>query len=238
MKMTQTCSRCGGRGQFVARYYGNENIPVEKGQMYKDAKEMGYDELVIVEDCNCKEQVDIYDAQTKSEMGELLKLRLEDYKADVPLTKMLKETAEKYLKDPNKMWFTILGKTGTTKTTIGSCIMNAMIDKGYQGLLLRWNDYSRRTKSKIMDDQYEDIFYHYADAQVLLIDDLIKGSRTEADIQQMYDLVDYRYRNGKITIITSEYSLKELAAIDQATTRRIKERSGAYLIDIPEGERL
>jgi hypothetical protein len=81
-------------------------------------------------------------------------------------------------------------------------------------------------------------------ADVLYIDDLFKNGKddfgtvkqpTPADINAAFEIINYRYNNpGKITIISSERTLIEMNAIDEAIAGRIAEKSkaGGYCINL------
>lgn len=67
---------------------------------------------------------------------------------------------------------------------------------------------------------------------MLYIDDLFKGKITEADINLVFEILNYRYNNNFKTIISSEYMLTELLKIDEAISSRILEKSRGYHLDI------
>jgi DNA replication protein DnaC len=68
--------------------------------------------------------------------------------------------------------------------------------------------------------------------QVLYIDDFFKGKITEADINAMFELLNYRYINRLQTIISSELMFDAIMNVDQAIAGRIKQQAGEFLIQI------
>ena len=72
----------------------------------------------------------------------------------------------------------------------------------------------------------------YKNVLCLYIDDLFKGGASEADIKLAFELIDHRYRNKYITIISTELLPNELIAIDEAVAGRIFEKSKNHRIVI------
>ena len=66
-------------------------------------------------------------------------------------------------------------------------------------------------------------------ADVLYIDDFLKGKVRDADFNLAFELLNYRYTQpSKRTIISTELDLPALRKIDEALARRIIERSEGY----------
>lgn len=63
---------------------------------------------------------------------------------------------------------------------------------------------------------------------VLYIDDFLKGSVSEADLNLAYQLLNARYNAARRTIISSELSIGEIAGYDEAIAGRIFERFEGY----------
>ncbi len=67
----------------------------------------------------------------------------------------------------------------------------------------------------------------WIDAEALLIDDLFKfsvskdGSIQQQDLQIMFDIINNRYLNRRITIFSSEYTVAEIKDVDAALGSRI-----------------
>lgn len=68
--------------------------------------------------------------------------------------------------------------------------------------------------------------------KVLYIDDFFKARRgekpTDSEIKIAYEIVDSRYCNNLVTIVSSEFSIDEIVEIDEAIGGRIKQKSKAY----------
>ena len=206
--MKINCSICKGKGYI---YDSNTAIP-----------------------CKCQKQRRMIAVAEESGLGKLLENALSNFKTDTKHTKRLKQSALDFLKGGD--WYAILGQSGAGKTTICSCICNELIKQGKVVYYLKWNHYTRRMKNYDSSTaiEREQVFEKYAQVEVLCIDDLLKGSKTDADKMNMYDLLDYRYSNDLKTIISSEYLIDDLWSIDEATGSRMSEKCGEHLINIPK----
>ncbi len=74
------------------------------------------------------------------------------------------------------------------------------------------------------------------EVDVLYIDDFFKpigGNRpSDADIRLAYEIINARYNRRKITIISSERHISEIAEIDEAIGGRIYEYAKGYTVNI------
>lgn len=90
-----------------------------------------------------------------------------------------------------------------------------------------------RIKQNIMDEEvYNRELNQYTSAQVLYIDDLLKGRLTETDINIMYEIVNYRYMNNMPVIISTEKSTDDLLAFDEAIGSRLIEMCRGNIIQL------
>jgi DNA replication protein DnaC len=67
-------------------------------------------------------------------------------------------------------------------------------------------------------------------ARVLFIDDLLKGKVNESDINIMYEIINFRYLQRTPIIISTEKSIEELLAFDEAIASRLIEMSKGNII--------
>ena len=71
----------------------------------------------------------------------------------------------------------------------------------------------------------------------MYIDDLFKPvslniQPTQGELRRAKDLIDYRYRNKLTTIISTEISIEDICAIDEAIGGRIYEMCKDYYVHI------
>jgi DNA replication protein DnaC len=65
---------------------------------------------------------------------------------------------------------------------------------------------------------------------VLFVDDLFKGSESDADKAIMYDIINHRYLKGQAIIISTEKTPDELIKVDEALGSRIVEMCKGYTV--------
>ena len=76
------------------------------------------------------------------------------------------------------------------------------------------------------DEAYQELMYKWTNCPILYIDDFLKfatnkdGIQTQ-DLQIMFDIINSRYINKKITIFSSELTVKEISNVDEALGSRI-----------------
>ena len=75
--------------------------------------------------------------------------------------------------------------------------------------------------------------------ELLYIDDLFKSKRgtdpSDADVRLAFEILDYRYNNRLVTIISSEMMLEDIRDLDFALYRRISDMCGPYKVNISPG---
>lgn len=123
----------------------------------------------------------------------------------------------------------LLGTVGAGKTMLGCCVLNELLARNIGVRYTKYGDMMQRLKQNVMDeDAYNRHLSNYTNARVLFIDDLFKDSRTQADLNHLYKVIDGRYFARRPMIITSELTVEQLADIDLAIGSRIAERCQNY----------
>ena len=104
-------------------------------------------------------------------------------------------------------------------------IQDALVNEG------TLNDLTKQYKAAFNNNSNKALIKDLEEVDILYIDDLFKGSTSEYDVKNIcYDIINYRYKNRKITIISSEYDFSELNEIDNAIAGRIKQMCKKYLM--------
>ena len=86
-------------------------------------------------------------------------------------------------------------------------------------------------KTLATDERRSGLIRQYTDVPVLYIDDLFKAPPTEADKHIAFEILSARYtRDDRATILSSERTLGDLIAIDEALAGRIAERCGSSFL--------
>lgn len=152
--------------------------------------------------------------------------------------KEIKDKAELFIKNydiNNRRWFWIGGQIGAGKTHICLATMINLsmrynlnykfFDFNAELTLLKQNQYDDKQK-------YKDLIYTYKNISILCIDDFFRTEPSKTDINIMFEILNYRYINDKITIINSQMKLTEFANLDEALASRIFEKSKNFRIEI------
>lgn len=175
----------------------------------------------------------------------------ENYIAEDEWQKRIKKAALDFACELDEgHWYFIGGQSGAGKTHITTALTNACIERGRRAKYMKWGEEIARIKGVISSDpaQYQAAMNVLKSVPVLLIDDLFKGGKnlaggfnlpSEADIKAAFDIINARYNDPQsITIISSERTIKEIEAIDEATGGRIYERARDFIFNIPKNDRL
>jgi len=159
---------------------------------------------------------------------------LQNYEAKTDAQQRAKDVSQKYakaLQEGSAEWFLALGQSGAGKTHLCSAICFEALDNGLSVRYAQYREMVMDLKRKVLDEfEYKKTIEKYKNCAVLYLDDLYKGKITEADINIIYELINYRYNNDKPTIISSECSINQLNDIDCAIAGRMIERAGANVL--------
>ena len=215
-----TCEKCGGSG-FLMRFD-------EEGR-------------TIAKKCECRERMitelrlkasGISDAFQKKSLDNF------DTKGNELLTKA-KALAEDYIRTFTEIEHTgrnsalFLGNPGSGKTHLSLAIGNALLnDYNVSCLYMPFREEMMKLKQLAREDKlhYEEEMYKLTTARLLIIDDLYKGSVTEADINYVFQIINQRYLNQLPFVVSSEKSSIELLNIDEAIGSRLIEQAKGHSI--------
>ena len=133
-------------------------------------------------------------------------------------------------------FFIITGCPGSGKTHICTAICTELCGKGSELKYFLWRKHAAEIKSLITDAAaYKSALEKCRDVDVLYIDDFFKGTVSAADIDLAFSIINDRYNStGKHTIISTEKSVSELLAIDEAIGSRIVERAKGFILQAPK----
>jgi DNA replication protein DnaC len=138
----------------------------------------------------------------------------------------------KSVKRPQESMF-IYGEVCTGKTIFAAQIMleelkhvylKGMIGKHNSTIFVSFPEMLAEIKSSYGGAiKTDDIMGKYLKAHLLVLDDFLSSRPTDWVLEILYYLINYRYENMALTVITSNYSLHELENIlqEQRITSRI-----------------
>lgn len=127
----------------------------------------------------------------------------------------------------------LCGASGRGKTTLGMAVANNLISSGVGVRYMPYRDSVTELKQLLGHENkqlYKDKMHRLQNARVLFIDDLLKGKVNETDINIMYEIINYRYLQRKPVIISTEKTMEDLLAFDEAIGSRLIEMSKGYII--------
>lgn len=119
----------------------------------------------------------------------------------------------------------LYGNCGTGKTYAACEVANALIDRGYRAVVVNFSRVLNTLQGTFEKQAYID---QIVDCHILVIDDLGVERSTEYAKEQVYNVIDARYRDGRPMIITTNMNLDKMRndnALDNYRTyERILER--------------
>ena len=115
----------------------------------------------------------------------------------------------------------LYGGVGTGKTYIACMIANALIDKGYPVLVTNFARVLSTLQGTFDKQEYLDSLNQF---RLLVIDDLGIERDTGYAKEQVFNIIDSRYRSGLPMIITTNLTMQKLATESDLADKRIYDR--------------
>lgn len=203
------CKNC--KGYPCAKGNGNEGW---KGQVYLD--EYSGEMSIRWVHCKHKIQADLQkriDKQFKT--AQIPNIYAGKTFDDYIVTKENENAVKwaKYILDNPKSLY-LYGAPGAGKTFLAAIIAQEYLKRGkaviFSDVPSILNQL-RKTFYKKSEDSVADLLETLEKAEVLVLDDIGTEGATKWAVQQVYLMIDSRYRNEKLTILTSNYNLDEMA---------------------------
>ena len=151
-----------------------------------------------------------------------------DWRFDVAENTRDIQRARKYVENWQKvkaenLGLLLWGSVGTGKSFIAACIANALLEQGVPVLMTNFSKILNQMGGMYSDDRYQYIapFSHYP---LLIIDDLGIERNTEYALEQVYAVIDERYKAGLPVIITTNLTMEELRQPEDVAHARIYSR--------------
>lgn len=214
------CEKCGGSGFLL---YKNEN---------------GQD---VAKECECRARMVTEARMRKSGIGDaFLSKTIEGFVTKENDTlKNAKRMASSYVehfiereREPNNSVM-FLGNPGSGKTHLSLAIGNELMrDYGVSCLYMPYRETMTKLKQLATNDKYkyEEEMYKLTTARLLIVDDLYKGTTTEADLNYVFQIINQRYLNQLPFVLSSEKSPLDLLGADEAIGSRLLEQSKGHTI--------
>ncbi len=123
----------------------------------------------------------------------------------------------------NSSGLLLWGNVGTGKSFFAGCIANALLEKGVPVLMTNFSHILNTLTGMHFEDrnQFIDSLNRYS---LLIIDDLGIERNSEFALEQVFNVIDSRYRSKKPLIVTTNLTLTELNSAPDVAHRRIYDR--------------
>ena len=151
-----------------------------------------------------------------------------DWRFDVAENTRDIQRARKYVENWQKvkaenLGLLLWGSVGTGKSFIAACIANALLEQSVPVLMTNFSKILNQMGGMYSDERYQYIasFSHYS---LLIIDDLGIERSTEYALEQVYAVIDERYKAGLPVIITTNLTMEELRQPEDVAHARIYSR--------------
>ena len=205
------------------------DCPLCKNRGYKYIIHEG--ELAYCE-CSCMSQrKNIQRAKESPLNGLFRRCKLNNFEIEEPWKKEMLGKVKKYLVQNEFSFLYLGGKSGTGKTHLAIAAIFELMQRGIECLSVGWREASRDLKMQMTEyGQYSSYLKKIKNVKVLHIDDFLwqptGGMPSDEDMRLAKEIIDYRGNNGLKTIITSNWTLKDLTVMSEVIGGRIYEFCG------------
>lgn len=137
-------------------------------------------------------------------------------------------TAEKYVENwmdakANNLGLLLWGDVGTGKSFAAACIANELLDRGVPVLMTNFSKILNQMGAMYSEERYRYIASLSA-FDLLIIDDLGIERNTDYALEQVYAVIDERYKAGKPLIVTTNLTIGEIKNAEDVFHARIYSR--------------
>ena len=196
------CEKCKNKGLVAVKVYRNNDFQI------------------VLQKCDCVER--LHAEQNKNSSGlkdNLGKFTFENF-----------DTTKENV--PTNKWFFIGGQIGSGKTHICTAISERLLMSATTVKFVSWRDLMSDLKNGFSGRPTFFDFETFKRVEVLYLDDFLHGKATDFELEKAFEIIDYRYRNDKKTIISSEMLSSEILQLSQSIGSRIVEKSKGFVCNI------
>ena len=174
----------------------------------------------------------------ESGLGHSLKtFTLDSFLVEHEWQDVLKQLARRYIASGEGKWMFIGGQPGCGKTHLCTAVVGELLKAQKSAKYMLWRDEAPRIKALVNDEvAYSKAVDLLKSVDVLYIDDFLKGRHgdrpTQADVNLAFQILNHRYMNKQMTIISTEKNTDDLLDIDEAIGSRIIEMSKGFCLNV------
>ena len=187
--------------------------------------------------CGCEQRDREAEAERKKELAEKIKkyrkmgfpesqMQYWTFDNDDLGNEKLTNMAKRYVENFDTLYkegkgLLLFGGVGTGKTYIACMIANALIDKSYPVLVTNFARILSTLQGTFDKQEYLDSLNQF---KLLVIDDLGIERDTGYAKEQVFNIIDSRYRAGLPMIITTNLTMQKLATESELADKRVYDR--------------
>ena len=193
--------------------------------------------------CMCKCERDKRDAEEAERKRQEMMLRIDRYRRTCLADEQYKECtfdkddgadpkASEFCKAYVQNWewvqennagIMLWGDVGGGKTFLAACIANALIDKDIPATMTTIPKLVA-AMTKDFGAERGNVLYMVANAPLLVLDDVGTERNTEFSNEQVYEIINTRYKAKKPLIVTTNLTMNAMKNAEDVTHRRIYDR--------------
>ena len=192
----------------------------------------------VAQPCTCMRVRDDVRRMTRSGLYDKLQVKtFESFRTQAPWQKLLRDRAALYAAKHDMPGFFIGGQPGSGKTHLCTAICAALLRQGMDVQYFVWESYVKEILSRSSNadrDEWEKRMQPLLTADAVYLDDFLrKENPSQAERSVAFDVINRRYTEGKITIVSSEKDIVTLRQTDQAVAGRLCEMCGdTYCLNV------
>ncbi len=138
------------------------------------------------------------------------------------------QMAKKYVENWKKvrgenLGLLLWGEVGSGKSFLAACIANALLEQAVPVLMTNFSKILNQMGAMYSEERYQYIA-SFSNYPLLIIDDLGIERSTEYALEQVYAVIDERYKSGLPLIITTNLTIAELRNPEDVAHARIYSR--------------
>ena len=184
----------------------------------------------VIKECSCMTKRRAMKRMKRSGLEDVItRYTFNSFQTEEDWQEQAKVLCQRYSENPEG-WLVISGNPGTGKTHLCTAVCGNLIKAGTDVRYFLWRSQAPGLKALANSPDYEAAVRPWKEVKALYIDDFLKGTVTDADINLAFDILNARYnRKDLITIISSEMTIEQILSRDEALGSRIYERIGVYI---------
>ncbi len=186
---------------------------------------MGGNEVIVGCICKCRQEELEYEKKRMEEEDRIRRIQrlkatgiqekhLLDWRFEIAEENKDTLMAKRYVENWKKvktenLGLLLWGEVGSGKSFIAACIANALLEQGIPVLMTNFSKILNQMGAMYSEERYQYIA-SFSNFPLLIIDDLGIERSTEYVLEQVYAVIDERYKSGLPLIITTNLTIAEL----------------------------